>query len=195
MRANPGGLTVAVAGRLGLEYLFRPCWDDALRGNMNRLRMGLLGLSSLVVIPIAWACSTCARDIADPAEYDKRSWDAASTVFVARVTKAEAHDVGGSSVEITYTVEPEEVFKGQPSAVKRVYSQRTVNGWQASMRIIDCGYVSVAPGDRLLIFATTDAEVMLGECSQSQLIEGKGVARPERIAGSLKRLRSWRDSR
>jgi hypothetical protein len=163
---------------------------------MIRWRMGLLGLASLiVVVPVAWACSACDRDIADPADYDKRSWDGSSTVFVARVTKAEARDVGNLSVEITYSIEPEEVFKGEPSAVKRVYSQRTVNGWEASLRFVDCGHVSVTPGDRLLIFAASDGEVMLGLCSASQVIEGVGATKPVRIAGSLKRLRRWRDAR
>jgi hypothetical protein len=148
-----------------------------------------------MVVPVAWACSACVRDIANPADYDRRSWDTSSIVFVARVTKAEARDVGNSTVEITYSIEPEEVFKGEPSAVKRVYSQRTVNGWEAGFRLSDCGYVSVAPGDRLLIFATSDSEVMLGLCSASQVIEGVGVTKPERIAGSLKRLRRWRDAR
>jgi len=163
---------------------------------MSRWRIGLLCLASLgVVVPVAWACSACVRDISDPADYDKRSWDGSSTVFVARVTKAEARDIGNSSVEITYSIEPEEVFKGEPSAVKRVYSQRTVNGWEAGLRVTDCGYMSVAPGDRLLIFATSGSEVMLGLCSSSQVIEGVGVTKPERVAGSLKRLKRWRDAR
>jgi len=80
--------------------------------------------------------------------------------------------------------------------VTRVYSRRTVNAWKADLRIMDCGYVSVAPGDRLLIFATSDnSEVMLGLCSASQVIEGASVADPERIAGSLKRLSRWRVAR
>jgi hypothetical protein len=52
-----------------------------------------------------------------------------------------------------------------------------------------------ATWDRLLIFATSGDEVMLGQCSQSQLIEGNGIAKPERMAGTLKRVRSWRNSR
>jgi hypothetical protein len=162
---------------------------------MNRLRLGLLGLASLVVIvPVAWACSACGRDVIDPAEYDKQAWDGSSVVYVGRVTRAEARDRGNSSFEITYSVEPEEVFKGQPSSVKRVYSERPVNGWQSRMQIVDGGSVSVAPGDRLLIFGTPEGEALLGLCSASQVIEGRGVSQPERIAGSLKRLRSWRDA-
>jgi hypothetical protein len=156
------------------------------------VRIGLWVLSSLVAFPVAWACSTCVRDIADPAEYDKEAWDTSATVFVARVTKAEARDIGDSSVEVTYTIEPEEVFRGEPAIVKRVFSVRTVNGWLAEMARVDCGYISVAPGDRLLIFAMADGVVSLGPCSASQVIEGKGVTKPERIAGSLKRLRRWR---
>lgn len=162
---------------------------------MNRWRWGLLGSASLVVIvPVAWACSACGRDIIDPAEYDKQAWYGASVVYVGRVTQAQARDRGNSSFEITYSVEPEEVFKGQPSSVKHVYSERTVNGWQSGIKVVDCGSVSVAPGDRLLIFATPAGEALLGLCSASQVIEGLGVSKPERIAGSLKRLRSWRDA-
>lgn len=161
---------------------------------MKRLRTGLLlGLSALMALPVAWACGACLRDIADPAEYDKQTWDAAPAVFIARVTKAEASNVGGTSVEVTYTVESEEVLKGDPSTVKRVFTRRTVDRWDAGLKTIDCGYTSIAPGDRLLIFGTPEGDAVLSSCTASQVIEGKDLAHPERIAATLKRLRSWRD--
>jgi hypothetical protein len=157
---------------------------------MRLRQIRLLPVVLALIAPVAWACSACIRDI-DPEEFDRRSWEAAPAVFIGRVTKAEEHLVGEENSEIVYDVLPEEVLKGRPEDVKRIFSRRPVNAWNSNLQMITCGSIAIAPGDRLLVVADSSSIAVLGGCTSSRVVEGRDAAPPAQVDATLKRLRKW----
>lgn len=135
----------------------------------------------------ALACSHCIKDILSEVEFDRRGWDYSEHVFVGLVTLSEL--VPGTS-EIRYAVEPEEILKGNPDAVARIYSSRLIREWNG-LKVIACGDLIVSVGDRVIVFASSEGEASLGLCSSSRVIEGAAAPIAAEVERTLDRLRQW----
>jgi hypothetical protein len=132
----------------------------------------------------------------DPQQFDERAWRQSRTVFVALVTDAELVRLPGRSAEIQYRWETEEVFKGDPARVRRVFSGRSISAWQNAIEEVSCASVSISPGDRLLIFDTPpDNFVVVGACSASRVIEGVSAGPSADVRATLERIKRWASSR
>lgn len=158
---------------------------------MRHVYRSWIAIVGILAVPVAWACSACLKDIQSPEEFDRRVWEQAAHVFVGLVLKAELQYQANTESEVIYEVRPEEVFKGDPAAVKRVFSQRHIDSWDSELKTISCGYISVAPGDRLLVVAGPDGRAALGHCSGSRVIEGAEAPADHEVKATLNRFRRW----
>lgn len=139
---------------------------------------------------IALACGACIKSIMSAAEYDERSWQSSEHVFLGLVTSAELVSRAGAGPEIVYKVKPEEIFKGNPASITKVYSTRIINGWNVALEEVGCGSITIGVGDRVLLFSRPDNTAYLGFCSASRVIEGVGA--DAGVDATLGRLRQWR---
>jgi len=157
-----------------------------------RLASPFIAFVILVVgAPLAWACSACVKDIMSKEDFDRRSWESASDVFVGFVESAHMQRREHAPAEISYELRAEETFKGDPDQVKRVYSSRMVREW-GEPEYFACGDVSVAAGDRVLVFADSEGNASLGRCSATRVIEGVDASSRDDVQATLARLREWR---
>jgi hypothetical protein len=163
------------------------------KNSQRRWHVGLaLSLLAAMLPVLGWACSSCLKQTMDPLQFDERAWRQSSTVFVALVTHAELVRLPGRSAEIQYRWETEEVFKGDPARVRRVFSARSIAAWQSGLEEGGCASVSISPGDRLLIFDTPPDEfVVIGACSASRVIEGVSAGATTDVRATLERLKRW----
>ncbi len=160
---------------------------------MHTPRLSSLIVLALVLSPVAFACSACVRDIISEEEFDQRSWDNATHVFVAIVTKAEINQPiapnGYNRVDYQYAVE--EVLKGEGRTDLAVYTDRSIEQWNSEIVLIGCGDIALSPGDRLLIFAEDEPEVYIGRCSATRVIESIIQGPDPSIESTLRRIRAW----
>lgn len=142
---------------------------------------------------IALACSACIKSIMSAAQYDEQSWQSSEHVFLGLVTSAELVLRAGAGPEIVYKVEPEEVFKGSPASITKVYSTRIINGWNVALEEVGCGSITIGAGDRVLLFSRPDSTAFIGTCSASRVIEG--VDADAGVDATLGRLRQWQSDK
>ncbi len=154
--------------------------------------MAIVGLA--LVVPSAWACGHCPREIFSPEEVDRAAWDASDRVFVGIVAAATSARTGTHTLEIDYQLNVEEVFKGTATDFDvRIYTIRPVSDWQSGMEEITCDNTRISIGDRLLVFSTSNDPVRIGACSNTRVIEGQSAPPRDEVQESLARLRRWRD--
>jgi hypothetical protein len=159
-----------------------------------RLTSPFVALVVLVVgAPVALACSACVKDIMSKEDFDRRSWESASHVFVGFVERAHLQRRERAPSDISYELRAEETFKGDPDQVKRVYSSRMVREWGEPEEVA-CGDVAVAAGDRVLVFADSEGNASLGRCSATRVIEGVDASSRDDVQATLARLREWREA-
>jgi hypothetical protein len=158
-------------------------WFDM--SNLVKKTLGIV--AAYLLSSAAIACSACLRDILSPEEFDRRGWDSSAHVFVGLVVRSEL--VRGEN-EILYAVDPEEVFKGDPTAVNRISSRRHIDEW-GGLQAVSCGDAVVSAGDRVLIFASADGRSNLGRCSESRVIERASGPISRDDLSTLERLRDW----
>lgn len=135
----------------------------------------------------AIACSACIKDIFSPEEFDRRSWDSSEHVFVGLVVRTE---LVRDTNEIRYTIDPEEIFKGDPSLVSQVSGRRNIDEWNG-LQTVSCGDLIVSAGDRVLVFASAEGRANLGICSASRRVERSSSPLSRQVESTLARLRDW----
>jgi len=135
----------------------------------------------------AIACSDCGKKLMSEEEFDRRGWDYAEHVFVGLVTRSE---LVPKTSEIRYAVEPDEILKGNPDTVERIYSHRLISEWNG-LEMWACGDLIVSVGDRIIVFANSDGQASLGLCSSSRVIEGVAAPVAAEVERTLQRLRQW----
>jgi hypothetical protein len=156
------------------------------------------GLSLLTAVsllaPIAWACGACVKDILSLHEFDQTSWDHYQNVYVGLVTRAELAPSDDATRQITYSLVPEEIFKGDPNATEDVHSRRVVDSWDSEVRRVACGDEEIFIGDRLLVFSNPGEAAYVGRCSASRVVERMNTRISPETRETLERMREWRTS-
>lgn len=152
----------------------------------------LLTFILVMAVPTAWACGVCIRSIMSPSEFDQRSWDSNQNVYVGVVSKAELSYPTDSMPVVRYTLQVDEVFKGNPDNSGPIQSKRTVRPWDSEVEEWVCGVAEVFVGDRLVVFSNPNESVHVGSCSATRVIETMNVTISSESRDTLERLRGWR---
>lgn len=159
----------------------------------NRLRLPTI-IFCLMAPIAAFACGVCIKDTASEAEFDRWAWEGSADVFVVLVTGSELGPMleSTNSREVTYSIELEELIRGEYRPSLRVTSMKKVGPWTREYMEIGCGpELIISAGDRLLIFTNGTSEVYISRCEFSKLVQPYSSMDDNESIRSIDRLRRW----
>ena len=140
----------------------------------------------------SFACTSCDAIGTNQESIDRNAWESFAHIFSAIVLSSELFPVEKDKYEIHYRVKDELVFKGDPSRVTKIYTERYIVPLEADyIAIVDCGDPVVRPGDRLIIYANASGISHIGNCNGAKVTYKKGVDSRHMLLETVNRFKKW----
>jgi len=129
--------------------------------SLNLLHKAFIAILLFFCSSSSWAMGACRSDVLGQEAFDRQSWESTQHVYIGLVTEAELSSDEDRMSEVTFTLEAEKVFKGNPRRAGRIYTQRPVIPLESEVTEVVFGVPEIMVGDRLIIFSNSREPVFI----------------------------------